>query len=120
MKSAVLKLESDTQEAEPIINVKKIKYLISKVDERSETDSIDTEIRCEKLERVDEFTYLNSSNNKVSDTSRDVYRHKVLGAWKFHELKKHVWNQRSIYEFQVMSVVFLWSLGLARTRTTQN
>jgi exonuclease III len=95
LKEAVLRLEQATQDAGLTISVKKTKYLITKVDDRSVPD-IDIVIRGEKVERVSEFVYLGTSINEDSVCAREVDRRIVLGTRAFNELRKPVWNQNGI------------------------
>ena len=73
MREAVMRLEEATQEVGLTISVKKTKYLITKVDGRSEPD-IDIEIRGDKVGRVKDFVYLGSSLNEDSACGKEVDR----------------------------------------------
>jgi hypothetical protein len=95
MKEAVMRLEEATQEIGLTISVKKTKYLITRVDGRSEPD-IDIKIRGDRVERVGEFVYLGSSLNEDSACGEEVDRRIALGTWRFSELRKPVWNQSCI------------------------
>jgi exonuclease III len=119
MQEAVMRLEQATQDVGLTINVKKTKYLITKVDGRSEPD-VDLQIRGDKVERVGEFVYLGSSINEDSACGGEVERRIALGTRRFCELKKPIWRQDCIglrtkmqlYRSLVLTVVLYGSESL--------
>ena len=112
LEEAVMRLEQATQDAGLTISVKKTKYLITKGDGNEKPD-IDLRIRGDNVERVSELIYLGSSVNVDSACNREVDRRLALGAWRFSELRKPIWNQdcislrtkMQIYRSMVLSVV---------------
>ena len=116
MREAAMRLEQETQEVGLMINVKKTKYLITKVEGRIEAD-INIEMRGDRLEKVSEFTYLGSSINEDSSCEKEIDKRIALGTWKFSELRKPLWNQScislrtkmQIYQSLVLSVVLYGS-----------
>jgi hypothetical protein len=95
----VLRFEEETKRAGLQISVKKTKMLVTDV-EGHETQK--TEIRLKRgesvevVENVSDFIYLGSLLDKSGTSSKEIERRLMLGAWKFGQLQKPLWNQPSV------------------------
>ena len=99
MRETVTRLEQATQEAGLTISVKKSKYLITKVEGRSEPD-IDIVIRGDKVERVGQFVSLGSSINEDSSCEKEVIRRVALEAYM--ESGPHQSSDKNYYFCRIM------------------
>ena len=91
---AMTRIEEYTQQWGLTVNVRKTKRMVNK--ETKIEQEVDIMIRGETVERVSEFVYLGSLIKDTGHSVEEVNRRLHLAQYRFHELKKPIFDQRNI------------------------
>lgn len=110
LKECMRRLEVKTRKWGLTINAKKTKWMVVNGDEKVNAR---LEVGGEPIERLDRFVYLGSLVTEKCTSGEETRRRIGLGAFKFHQLRKAVWEQAAlstrtkakIYRATVLSTV---------------